>query len=241
MTFKKIKDFFVKYFFNPKWRCNSCGKEIFEGEYFCDSCLRNLPYNDKVFCNHCGRKLKVYAEYCSTCREELLSVDKARSVFDYDKPISSLIKRAKYDKRLYLLDMFAEYLSNLYLKSYFNADYICFVPMTEKAKKKRGYNQGELLAKKVGERVNVKVLEVIEKVNETTRQAKLNREQRLKNLEGVFRIKSRKLVRDKTIVIIDDVSTTGATAENIARKLKSAGAKTVYLLTIASVAPKIGY
>ncbi len=241
MTLRKVKEFFVKYFFNPKWRCNACGKEIFESEYFCDKCLKTLPYNDKVFCNHCGRKLKAPAEYCSTCREELLSIDKARSVFDYDKPISSLIKRAKYDKRLYLIDMFAVYLSNLYLKSYFNADYICFVPMTEKAKKKRGYNQGELLARRVAEKVNVEVLEAIEKVKETTRQAKLNRSQRLQNLEEAFRVKSRKLVKDKTIVIIDDVTTTGATAENLAKKLKSAGAKTVYLLTVASVAPKIGY
>ena len=241
MTFERIKKFFVKYLFNVKWRCNACGKEIFKDEYFCESCLKDLPFNDKAYCNHCGRKLKVYAEYCSTCREQLLSVDKARSVFNYDKPISSLIKRAKYDKRLYLLDMFAEYLSNLYLKSYFNADYICFVPMTEKAQKKRGYNQGEILARRVGERVNVEVVDLLEKVKETTRQAKLNRAERLKNLEGVFKVKSRKLVKDKTIVIVDDVSTTGATAENIAKKLKSAGVKTVYLLTVASVAPKIGY
>ncbi len=241
MFYKKLKEFFVKYFFNEKWRCNNCGKEIFDQGYFCSECYKNLPFNDKAICNHCGRSLSVSQEYCSTCREMLLSVDKARSVFVYDKPISSFIKRAKYNKKLYLLDMFADFLANLYLKSYFNADYFCFVPMTERAKKKRGYNQGELLARKVSEKVNLEVVDVIEKVKETTRQAKLGRAERLKNLENAFKVKSRKIIKDKTLVLIDDVSTTGATCESIAKKLKSAGAKKVYLLTIASVSPKLGY
>lgn len=241
MFYKKLKAFFVKYFFSEKWRCNNCGKEIFDEGYFCSECYKALPFNDKAICNHCGRSLTVPQQYCSTCREILFSVDKARSVFVYDKPISSLIKRAKYDKKLYLLDVFADFLANKYLKSYFNADYICYVPMTERAKRKRGFNQGELLAKKVGEKVNVEVVDILEKVKETTRQAKLGRAERLKNLENAFRVKSRKIVKDKTLVIIDDVSTTGATCESIAKKLKSAGAKNVYLLTVASVSPKLGY
>ena len=171
----------------------------------------------------------------------MLSLDKCRSVFVYDKPINALIKGAKYDNKIYLLEVFAKYLSNLYFKSYFNADYICFVPMTEKALKRRGYNQSEILARLVSEKVNVELIDCLEKSKETTRQAKLTRRERLKNLESVFRVTKRKEIKEKTLLLIDDVTTTGATAENIAKKLKNAGAKRVYLLSVASVPPREGY
>ena len=83
-----------------------------------------------------------------------------------------------------------------------------------------------------------KLLECIVKTKETVMQAKLNREGRLKNLIDAFSITDKTLVKDKSVLIVDDVSTTGATSEVLAQKLKSAGAKQVYLLTIASVAHK---
>jgi competence protein ComFC len=171
----------------------------------------------------------------------LLSLDKCRSVYNYESPIKSLIKHAKYDRKLYILEAFAKEMSFLYFKSYFNADYLCYIPMTEKAFKKRGYNQSEILAKFISERINVEVANVLSKVKETNRQAKLGRADRLKNLEDAFKVTDKKLVKDKTLVIIDDVTTTGATAENVAKKLKNAGAKAVYLLSVASVPPKQGY
>ena len=239
--FDKVKSFVRKYFFNPKWKCNSCGKEIFEGEYFCPDCEKQLPFNDKAICEHCGRQVVASENYCSTCKESLLSIDKGRSVFVYDKPISAFIKNAKYDNKKYLLELFARYLSSAYLKHYFNADYITYIPMTEKALKKRGYNQSQVLANLVGLKVNVEVIGCLEKTKETDRQAKLTKLERLKNLEGAFKVVKRKEIKDKVILIIDDVTTTGATAENVAKRLKNAGAKTVYLLTVASVPPKDGY
>ena len=98
-----MKNFFVKlgkvikkYFYNPKWRCLACGKEIFEGE-FCRDCINTLPYNDGVICNHCGRALVATENYCSTCKAILVSLDKCRSAFVYKPPISNLIKKMKYD------------------------------------------------------------------------------------------------------------------------------------------------
>lgn len=233
----KLKKFLKLYFFNHEWQCALCGEEKFNQGYLCDNCEKKLRYNDGPICEHCGRSVLVAGKVCSTCSEYMLSVDKARSVFSYEGEIRKLVKRFKYNDRVYLGEFFIEKLSLLYLKSYFNADYITFVPMTEKSKRNRGYNQSEILANGVSAKTGVKLIECVEKIKETKRQAKLNRKERLKNLDGVFRVINRKQIKEKTIVLVDDVTTTGATAEAISSRLKKAGAKQVYLITVASTPP----
>ena len=241
----RFKDFIVKFltfgFYDPKWRCNDCGKEIFSGEFFCESCEQNLPYNNKTVCNHCGREIESPSEYCSTCKETLLSVDKSRSVFKYKKPISGLIKKAKYDNGRYILDYFAKKVANLYFSQFSGSEIVCSVPMSRKRLRKRGYNQSEILAKKVAERINVPFSDSIIKTKETKRQAKLKRSERLKNLTDSFKVKDKKAVCGKNVLLIDDVSTTGATAEAVSVKLKKAGALRVFLITVANVPNKDGY
>jgi ComF family protein len=236
----RIKEFLDKFFFNRKWKCLSCGREIFEGN-FCADCEKILPYNNGYICNHCGRKVIAPEEYCLTCKGVITSIDKARSTFSYDKPISAIIKRLKYFNRKYVADAFAEYLFKTYLDNDFSADLIVFIPMTESAKKKRGFNQAELLANALSNKTGVPVVPALTKIKETISQVKLDRSKRLKNLTDAFHVKERKAVKDRKVLIVDDVSTTGATAEAAANKLKRAGAKTVYLLTVASVPPINGY
>ncbi|MBO4251056.1 MAG: ComF family protein [Clostridia bacterium] len=240
-----FKDFIVKIltkgFYDPTWRCNGCGKEMFGDRFFCEECEKHLPYNDKIVCEHCGRAIKSPSAYCSTCKEILLSVDKARSAFNYDKPISGLIKKAKYDNGRYILDYFATKLANLYFAEFASSEVVCCVPMSKKRLKKRGYNQSELLAKKVAEIINVPFSDCVAKNKETARQAKLKRSKRLKNLTDSFQIKDKNAVRGKNILLIDDVTTTGATAEAVAVKLKKAGALRVHMITVASVPSKDGY
>lgn len=236
-----IKKFLNKNAFNPKWKCLVCGKEIFDGGNFCSDCKAKLPFNDKSICDHCGRELTVPQSYCTTCKGELLSTDFMRSAFSYKPPISSLIKDLKYFNKRYLAIAFSEYLADIYFKNFITADYITCVPMTENAYRKRGFNQSELMAKGVAEKVGVPYANLLYKKNETQRQAKLDKAQRLRNLKDAFRVISKPQVKGKTIVIIDDVATTGATGEAVASKLKSAGAEKVILLTVASVPPKNGY
>ena len=242
----KLKELFAKfidkYFYNPKWRCVVCEKEIFDdNKYVCDECDKELPYNIGAICDHCGRKVISFENYCSTCKGILVSLDKCRSVYNYEKPISTLIQRAKYNGAKYLLEFFAKDLANLYLQQYFNADCLTFVPMTEKAEKARGYNQSKVLCELVSKKTGVPVLDCVKKVTDTKRQATLSRKERLKNLEHAFRIFNKKQVKDKNIVIVDDVTTTGSTAEVIADRLKKAGAKRVFLISVASTPPSDKY
>ena len=235
--FQSIKSFVKKYFFNPTWRCLVCGKEVFEKERFCDECKKSLPYNDGPICEHCGRKTVAFTTYCSTCKSVLTDLDKCRSAFSYEYPMSKLIKDAKYNNAKYLIEYFAEQLALVYFQNYFNADYLVYIPMTKKAEKKRGYNQSQILSTKLSTLINVPVLEAVKKVKETERQATLSRVQRLKNLDNAFRVVDKKAVKDKNILIVDDVTTTGATAQVIANRLKKAGAKTVNLITVCSTPP----
>ena len=237
--FRKIKNaivnFFDKYFFNAKWKCNVCGKEIFKGGYFCEDCVESFPFHDENICDNCGRATPYPTNYCLNCENKLLSVDKARSLFKYDKPISALIKKLKYGEKKYLARVFTDFLYALYLKNDMNSDIITYVPMTAKAQKKRGYNHAKLIAEDFSVKSDIPISDCLIKVKETERQAKLKGKERQLNLLGAFKVADKDCVQDKSVLIIDDVTTTGATAEIIAKTLKKAGAKNVYLLTIASV------
>lgn len=242
MSFKSfLRKFTDKYFFNLKWRCNVCGKEIFEGQYFCRECEEKLPLNVGPFCNHCGRHTVAPEEYCSTCKEFLLSVDVARSAFVYDDPVKSMITKLKYGGKRYFAEILGEYLAAVYYKFGLEADVAVFIPMTRRAKFKRGFNQSELLAERFSTLTGVEVKDCLIKVKETPRQATLDRKSRMTNLVGAFKVSDKSAVKDKKVLIVDDVTTTGATAEALASKLKKAGAAKVTLLTCASVPPKNGY
>lgn len=237
MKFKGLGAFIRRYFFNPEWRCAACGKEIFGGGHFCAECLAKLPFISGYICGHCGRPVPAPAEYCEACKNRITELDCGRSVFRYEYPVSGLILRFKYGGQKYLGDMFAEYISSTYFKNYFAADFICYVPMTKKSEKKRGYNHGRLLAEKVSLSVGVPVEHCLVKVKETKRQAKLSRKERVSNLSGAFRVADKKAVNGKTALIVDDVTTTGATAQELCTVLKKAGARRVLLLTAAEVTP----
>ena len=238
---EKLKQFIRKVFFNPKWRCSWCGKEIFEDGYFCSVCESKLPFIDENYCEHCGRQLFSKSAYCSTCKENLTEISYMRSAFNYGKPINTLIKKMKYENGRYVADLLTEYLFLAYQRYGLSADLLAFVPMTEKAKQKRGFNQSELLCRGLALKTEINVFEGLTKIRETQRQAKLNRKERITNLSKAFRVHDKKNIKDKTVLIIDDVSTTGSTMKVLSEKLLKAGAKSVGVLTVASVPPKNGY
>ncbi len=234
---EKVKDFFKRakrVLFNRKWTCSICGEEIFDEGYLCETCKKEVPYV-KTYCDHCGRKTAFDIPYCNTCVNRLVWVDKARSVFNYEYPINRLIGKFKNNRGKYLAEFFAYEMAKLYQKGEFNADFIVFVPMTKKAERKRGYNQSKLLAEELSKIIGVEVKDqIVEKVKETKNQKTLNYYERHKNLDGVFKINGKSEIVGKKIVIVDDVTTTGITAEKIAEKLKKKGASKVYLITVAS-------
>lgn len=236
---KKDKNIFVrtleKLLYDPHLTCACCGAELFGDEPFCPQCTESLPFQRGYVCSKCGRKIGSDHPVCLECKARMPSFDAARSVFSYEGDVVRLIKKFKTGGK-YLADVFAGYMAKIAKREFSDADFAVFVPMTDTAEKKRGYNQARLLAEKVCALSGIPLEgEVLLKTRETGEQKQLSKRQREENLRGSFRVHERKKCKGKRILIVDDVMTTGATADVLTKSLRAAGAVKVCLLTAASV------
>ncbi len=235
---KALNAFLRKTFYNDRLTCAACGADVFADSRFCPHCLQALPFNRGFVCSKCGRKIAQRYPVCLECKAAMPSYRKARSAFCYDGEIVRLIRAFKNGKR-YLAGAFAEAMLPLLRAEFADADCIAFVPMTAEAEKKRGYNQARLLAEALGEGAGIPVeAGLLVKTRETGEQKSLSRRERAENLKGSFRVHERTKCRGRRVLLIDDVLTTGATADAVAEALTGAGAAAVYLLTAASVPSK---
>ncbi len=216
--------------------CDVCGREVFGGERICGSCRDKLPYNRGVICPLCGRREKEEG-ICLTCKERPIGVEKARSVFTHEGDAARLVVRFKRGQK-YLYRTLGEELFALCEREFSRPDALVAIPMSEKAQAKRGYNQAELLAVRLSELWGVPVIAPVRKARETSSQKFLGRAERTENLRGSFHVFDRKAVRDKTLLIVDDTMTTGATITEFAEVLRRAGAKKLFAATVTSVAEK---
>ncbi len=228
---KKIKKFIKEALFPSSFTCDACGIETF-GSNLCPACLKELKYNDGPTCPVCGRKT-LTRDICLECKADPPYFDNAVSALLYGGTASRLIHKFK-NGQAYLKDYFADLIVEK-LKILPKFDYITYVPMTKKAERKRGYNQAKLLAQSVSERINVPVIHTVSKIKDTAEQKTLSQKERTKNLEHSFKVKSDVPLKFKTILLIDDILTTGSTANAVCKKLIGASTLSIYFATVASV------
>lgn len=218
--------------FPENFTCELCGIEIFDDSRFCADCRKTIIFNDGVTCPVCGRMTDVPA-LCLDCKALAPIYDRAVSAFEYSDGVKKLVLAFKND-RPYLKNYFA---GLLYEKcaQFTDAQAICFVPMTSKAQARRGFNQAYLLAKELSKKMKLPLLKgAIQKVKDSAPQKSLSRTDREQNLKACFKA-DRAVVKDKTLIVVDDVMTTGATADAVCGELKKRGAKKLYFATVASV------
>lgn len=222
----------IRELFPPDYTCDICGCETF-GDHLCPQCKETVTFNDGATCPVCGRRTETN-RLCLECKAHAPAYKKAVSAMVYGGGAVKLIHKFKNDGG-YLKEYFADLLTAPCTKKFSDAQAVCFIPATRKSLKKRGYNQAELLAKSLGERMNLPVLgNALTKRRETEEQKTLSRREREKNLLGAFKA-DKKIVRGKILILVDDVLTTGATADAAVEALKKAGAERVYFATAASV------
>ncbi len=236
MDTRKFKNFLAQIFFPNSFTCDICGVETFKTN-LCPDCAKTVEFIGETCCPVCGRKT-VRPEICLECKEKPPLFKKAVSAFVYENGGIILVKKFKNNNG-YLKEYFADLLSQK-IKNLPAADCIVYVPMTKKAQRARGYNQGELLAYSLSKRINIPVIKnALKKTKETDQQKLLGKQERQKNISGCFSVEKPEEIKGKNVLLADDVMTTGVTAEEITKVLLSAGAANVYTAAVASVEYKI--
>lgn len=238
--FNKAGKLFAKIFAPANYKCINCGRDVFDDKGFCQDCVQLLPFNNGKTCPRCGVGIDGAETYCGHCSFDKVYFDKAYSAFHYDGIITKAIVQMKFNNLGSFATVLASHLVDLAQKHDLHFDVVTFAPMSEKSKRARRYNQAELLARAFCEKLQIaEPIQAIIKTKETAPQEKLNRTERKQNLVGAYKINAD--VLGKTVLVIDDVKTTGSTLNECAKVLKRAGAVTVICLTVASRKEKIPF
>lgn len=216
-------------------RCPVCdGIVRRRGEKICMECLGGLKLLTPPWCVRCGRRTEEGEEYCRDCLERKHLFERGRALYEYESAAES-IYRFKYGGRREYAAFFGEQIAD-YLGDFIrgvNPDGIVPIPLHRRRKALRGYNQAELLAREAGRRMGIPVYgRLLVRVRNTAPQKKLNPTERQNNLKRAFNI-AQNDVKLNTILVFDDIYTTGATIDEAARALKEAGAERVYFVTLA--------
>ena len=208
-------------------------------------CLAGLLYSGDEFCVICGGYSEENETLCTICTKKLRWCQEnfyighheekylVRSVFYYSSIVKELIIRLKYKNDFICGEILAKYMLEVVKNNELQFDLISYVPMSKKSLKSRGYNQSEYLANYLSRFLEIPVFRSLIKTENTKDQIGLNGEQRWSNMEKCFEIRKNKIIKNKRILLVDDVITTGATAFHCAQKLKENGANNIYILTIA--------
>lgn len=216
-------------------KCVSCG---FAGSHFCADCRANLVHIRSPVCQKCGYPLSSVANTCQECQIHSFSnLNSVRSVAFFDSTfLRPAIHKFKYQNRRILSADFAHLLKDCYAANQLVTDIIVPVPLHKSRQKERGYNQSEVLAKSLAPLISQPIDQTsLIRWRATKAQMSLDAIQRQGNVADAFKCLSDEL-SNKTVLLIDDVFTTGATLNACARVLRQAGAKSIHGLTLARAA-----
>jgi ComF family protein len=198
----------------------------------CINCWNSvLPYNGPK-CQKCSKPLiSDVSTICGDCLQDQPAFTNARSFGLYDGVLKKAINLMKYHGIKRLSKPLSELLLQIEIP---RGDIIVPVPLFKKRLKQREFNQSALLAKNIAKALGIKLLpDCLVKVRDTVPQVGLNSKERKKNIKKAFDIRSRDPIEGKDIILVDDVFTTGATVKECSRVLKKAGAKDIFVITLA--------
>lgn len=194
--------------------------------------------NKNSLCKKCEIKLKKYeiAKKEDFLRKKSKHFDYLISMLKYEGCVREKIISYKFGEQAYLYKTF----SKIILNNQNICDILCFydiitpVPMYKLKKYERGYNQTELIAKELAKKLDIKIgSKYLIKNKNTKVQSTLSKMQREQNVKGAFTVKFKEEINGKSIILLDDIYTTGSTVNECAKMLKRAGAKEILVLTIA--------
>lgn len=207
----------------------------------CIYCETRLQGEEKLFCANCWQKVEPVE---SNSLEELTAVkvwdslplEKVKSLWWFDDFIQTVVHEMKYNRKLSLAKKLGADLADsiLHDSDYASADLLIPVPLHKSKQRERGFNQSLLLAKSIAQNTGIPVNnKIIKRVQKTQAQAKLNAAQRMNNVNNAFEVIDVDRIKNKKVILIDDVCTTGATLFACSDVLLSSGCSHVFAVTVA--------
>lgn len=224
--------------------CAVCHGEVSDTppRHLCWECARRIRYQSvERFCTRCGRDIPGTAPgpfVCAACTAHPPAFEAGRSAAHYDGPVRTLVHALKYGKDTSVVPDLADLMEACHSRHYAGEpiDAVCPVPLHPRRLRKRGFNQSELLAENLARRLGVPVLRgAIRRVRDTRTQTHLGAAERRANVLHAFAPDDilGEWAAGRTLLLVDDVMTTGATLSSAAAALHAAGADRVLALTVA--------
>ena len=217
-------------------RCPVCDKAVKPfGSLICEECTKKIKYVKAPCCQKCGKELKdKRAFFCHDCAHKEHKYDRGMALFSYPS-VADSIYRFKYQGRQEYAAYYAQRMARVLGEKILSLhpDALVPVPIHSSKKRARGYNQAEVLAKELGRILNIPIdTKLIKRVRKTVPMKELSVRERQNNLKKAFKI-CHNDVKLITIVIIDDIYTTGSTIDAMAYELRQAGIKHIYFAALA--------
>lgn len=221
-------------------QCLVCRHNIHPNDAgLCPDCWQKLSKSvASDYCRRCGRDVSPFGIVdgcCGGCRDEKYHYDGIARVGVYESTLRSMILAFKFSEQTELAARLSAMLGQaLSATSFYDRiDILVPVPLHWRRRLKRGYNQSYLLAKKVKPAGKIVSTDLV-RIRHTQQQWDLTPAQRRRNVRGAFAVREGHPFRDKTVLLVDDISTSGATLSECAKTLKLAGAKAVFTAVLAT-------
>ena len=219
--------------------CPICRSPTPEAHHICPECFKELDFITPPQCAACGMPFEFdmwAGSLCGACLRKLPRYDMARACFVYNEASKKLILPFKHGDRMELTPLLVKLLEQTGRDVIQESDVVIPVPLHRLRLMKRKYNQAALLAQKIARKHRKTYLpDTLIRTKHTASQGHLHAHQRRRNVAGAFALKDARKVRGKNVLLIDDVMTSGATADECAKVLKKTGARKVMVLTVARV------
>jgi ComF family protein len=209
--------------------CGGCGKI---GARWCPSCQSRVSLIQQPFCEKCGIPTRS-VHICEKCKSNPPPYRMMRSWAVFDSPVQNALHTLKYRRNVGIGDSLAIQMKEFVCSLHWDIDVLIPVPLEKKRLQERGYNQVGLVARSLAYEIGLEYKpQALWKSRETRSQVGLTLSQRWENVRNAYQAKS-DVVKRKSILLMDDVATTGSTIQACAGALLSAGARDVYAITIA--------